>query len=415
MANQPHSQNRTGLVDPSRPGEYPVLLGDTLAGQHSLSERRFIGVRYNHRPKNDSARYKNIIRPVPASLTRLSLTLEDAVAASSQNPITFKYRGSPDPKSSAKEGSQNVLALILDPSRKAFILEPVSSELNFNLKASPGQTEKQLLQKYEQLDILDVVQGASNENEQLGRNGSASDEDFSAPDDDNPYDYRHFFQKDKEDQAATPRIGFEPSPSPNLLPTALSTKVANQQPPIAKAKPKPAPRTKASASSARTLPSKPRAKPKPKSAEKVTEIADRDSSADEKPGPRRRSTQVKGAPAIQVEDDLVIDMGSPPPAARTRKINVEHFASSNNTSANEADDDEVGDRSEDDDIEHLRLPSPAPQVKVTPSVQADDDDDDGLAAEMEAALEESANEEEAMGNQLATKMAEDESEVSEEE
>jgi hypothetical protein len=111
-------------------------------------------------------------------------------------------------------------------------------------------------------------------------------------------------------------------------------------------------------------------------------------------------------------------MGSPPPS-RSFVVNPAYF-SSNNTPA---------DGDGDEDIGEFSLPSPAGNTGPTTSsthtntaTQEDEvEDDDALAAEMEAAFEQSAREEEARHQYNQPTAArqyipsDDESEVSEEE
>jgi hypothetical protein len=130
---------------------------------------------------------------------------------------------------------------------------------------------------------------------------------------------------------------------------------------------------------------------------------------------------------IIIDGDLIIDMGSPPPSRPTFKVNPAHF-SSNNTSGNESDapGDDI------DDIDDLRLPSPARHTGVSsgarvshapPEEEEEDDGEDNDSAaeeivkEMEAAFEESEREQTQFQHQQHrySVQSEEESEVSEEE
>jgi hypothetical protein len=167
-------------------------------------------------------------------------------------------------------------------------------------------------------------------------------------------------------------------------------------------------------------------KPVPRSAPRLEDAPESPRSEEE--DFRAASNKLAGSPSsnIIIDGDLIIDMGSPPPSRPTFKVNPAHF-SSNNTSANEAD----ADGEDDDEIEVLRLPSPARKagtgstgnLLIDEAYEEGGEDDDGLAAEMEAAFEESAREEEEARSQqlqqhqqhLYREASEDESEVSEEE
>lgn len=108
------------------------------------------------------------------------------------------------------------------------------------------------------------------------------------------------------------------------------------------------------------------------------------------------------------------------------------FFSSNNTPTDDRDDGEEDDDEQEEEMDSFRLPSPARETKPPPvdtpagaddSNNMDDDDFDPLAAEMEAAFEESALEEQVARPQYTQTStlarynvpSDDESEVSEEE
>jgi hypothetical protein len=146
--------------------------------------------------------------------------------------------------------------------------------------------------------------------------------------------------------------------------------------------------------------------------------------ADPEPEESRSSPSDAGTPQqadqspnsnIIIDGDLIIDMGSPPPSRPTFKVNPAYFSSNNTPTPDSHDGDES--------MEYLRLPSPARDaVKPSNSGGADGTvDDDALAAEMEAAFEESAREAEARSQQYGQSASrqyvasDDESEVSEEE
>ena len=119
-------------------------------------------------------------------------------------------------------------------------------------------------------------------------------------------------------------------------------------------------------------------------------------------------------------------MGSPPPSRPAFKVNPAHFSSNHTPNGAEEEEDD-----EDEEMEDLRLPSPARQAEQSapvekqenPSPAEEEVEEDALAAEMEAAFEESAREEENARTQPYQQSpsraynapSDDESEVSEEE
>lgn len=410
MTSTIHAMN-AGLIDPMRQAEYPILLGEKLAGKGSSSSSHFIGIRYNHKPKSASLGQNPVITSASGFADTYKLTIENKTSESQQNPLRYRYHGSVDPKSSASETEPGALILVFDPERKAFILETVATELNFNLTSSPGKTKKEVAEQYPQLDVHTDGEPPSLD---------VSEAEQSAPDDDNPYDFRHFLHG-KYAPSTTTKQPLEASPSPIPQPSHVTSRPITSNS-FTGNKPKPKPRPKAQPQPARstTTTTRPRPKSKPKSAPRIIEDAG-ESSADERPVTKPNLSKAVSSPRIIIDGALTIDMGSPTPTRP--KADPRNFASSsNNTSANEADDDNESD--EDDDVDDLRLPSPAAHNTTTSAptggvVDEEDDDDDGLAAEMEAALEESAREEEEMQDKGQAQddrgAASDESEVSEEE
>ncbi|EZF31522.1 hypothetical protein TMEN_3159 [Trichophyton mentagrophytes] len=488
-APQTPNLNGAQMVDPTRPGEYPILLGDKLAGRDSARNRQFVNVTYNYKSKGNTPQQKTTIYPAGAP-DRYKLTIQSKAGNAEQTDLTYVYSGGVDPESSsstALKSETSNLVLIFDPKRKAFILEPVSTRLNFNLKSAPGKTDRQVSEQYPQLS----TSFSSNDQaagDKQGENES-EEEDVGPADEENPYDYRHFLPKKKAEQssgsgsgAGSKQNAVEASSAPSTpdphqavsssKPAAPRSVPAAQVPAAApaaakakpKPKPKPAPKSKANplrppkqrnpkaASSAGTAsatttttsttassnsgnankastmtkePEEPAAPPvalalppKPELVEdtiipsvETPDLVGAYSASDDEP------KRLAGSPGsnIIVDGDLIIDMGSPPPQRPAFKIDPSHFAS-NNTSANEAgynsdDEEDVEEprpsffgrrpvQEEDEEEEEEEEDEDETMEDAQAADHADGDEEpadfeDDLVAEMEAALEESAREEEA--------------------
>ncbi|KAJ9223186.1 RNA polymerase II transcription elongation factor-domain-containing protein [Paecilomyces variotii] len=406
------------LIDPTKQAEYPILLGDKLSGKDGTKETRFINITYNHKSKSATPHQRSVITRSSSSPDIYKLTVTDKAGNAEQTTLTYSYEGSVDPASPVSQSDTRNLVLVFDPARKAFILEPVSSQLNFNLRSAPGKTEKQVSEQYPQLPVLHEDDQPSAD--EPSRENASEDEDPGAADESNPYDFRHFLPKANA-EAEKNAISSSTTPDPHNVPTKVSTpSLPATKPPapsIRRSKPQTNPlrqqkRAPKPAQTIKATEDKP--KPEPASKAKPDHLVSDSAPSDEEPS---QPTSAKPAASpnsnIIIDGDLIIDMGSPPPSRKPFIVNPTHF-SSNNTSANEADDD--GD--DEEDIEDLRLPSPASPSRNAQPEQANDEveDDDALAAEMEAAFEESAREEEARRQQQQYAVAsDDESEVSEEE
>ncbi|KAJ5132708.1 hypothetical protein N7448_006866 [Penicillium atrosanguineum] len=399
------------MIDPTKQAEYPIVLGERLANS-DLS--RLINVNYNYKTKAATPQQRSTISRSSQSSDLYDLSVTDK-APSADQTLTYSYKGSEDP------AAERNLVLIFDPDRKVFVLEPVSTKLNFNLRSAPSKSEKQVLEQYEQLRI---VEGEEHTTSGDDRNTVTTSEDEGPADESNPYDFRHFLPKQGARNVkpasghSTPEPG---STSRANTPLMMATKPA--------AKPMPRPKKQANPLRETKHPAKPPASANPpKQAEPPAQQSTRADPPE--PAYRRDSISDAGTASQQsvqspdsniiVDGDLIIDMGSPPPA-RAFKVDASFF-SSNNTPTDGPEDDGDG----DEEMGDFRLPSPAGHTKPA-SVPAaapdgdDMDDEDLLAAEMEAAFEESAREEEARSQQYShaasryNVASDDESEVSEEE
>ncbi|RDW86424.1 uncharacterized protein DSM5745_03066 [Aspergillus mulundensis] len=442
-----------GMIDPSKQAEYPIILGERLARKTDKSRSQLVNIQYNYKTKAAASQQRSTITKSPHSRDHFNLTVTDKAPSAEQNVLTYSYQGSVDPAQSASDAQAHNLVLIFDATRKAFVLEPVATQLNFNLRSAPAKTQKQVIQQYPQLRTLQDEHASGDDR----GSDQASGNDDGPADEDNPYDYRHFLAKDKDnlddDKLASGNATPEPSTSTSKAATPLITATKPAPSPRPRSKPqtnplrqkKPAPDTprssKAAPAKSKSKPQSPirvieRQKDNSKEARRVEHedveeiVFESSKSSPSETGTGAVSSQ-KTVPSpgsnIIIDGDLIIDMGSPPPA-RPFRVNPAHF-SSNNTPSNNEDDEDGGDGYED--IEDLRLPSPVPTTQRSapiPNIQVEgedagpeaeeaEDEDDLLAAEMEAAFEEEARSQQSQTHISSHQYvpSEDESEVSEEE
>ncbi|EYE98245.1 ELL-associated factor [Aspergillus ruber CBS 135680] len=427
-----------GMIDPTKQAEYPVLLGGRLTGQDNFSQSRLINFNYNYKTKSATPQQRSTVTRSSQSNDLYNLTITDKPQSTESNTLTYLYEGSVDP---IQESEVEDYVLVFDSDRKAFVLEPVVTRLNFNLRSAPAKTEKQVLEQYEQLRTLQEDQQVSGD-EQVPE---SVDEDEDGPaDESNPYDFRHFLPKagdedDEKEKSSFDRI----TPEPQVIskPDTLSIPAPAKRAPSPRPRPntltnppqqkKTEPAKKKTELTAKAEPTKkkepppPEPSPKPEAKIEVEEFGEPESKSTPSDTGTAALESHKAIPSpgsnIIIDGDLIIDMGSPPPSRPAFNINPAHF-SSNGTPSNGAEDDEDGEEMED-----LRLPSPAghtapaQQAAPEPAQEEEVEDDDALAAEMEAAFEESAMEEQNVhsysqpASQQYHAHSDDESEVSEEE
>ncbi|CCT70198.1 uncharacterized protein FFB20_02466 [Fusarium fujikuroi] len=147
-----------GLIDPTKTGNYPVILGDALLGK--TSNEIFTGIKYNHKPtlSSDSAPNLARIKPsIPGKTASYDLTYTD-------NDAKYAFTGTRN-----KDSGQYVL--YFDPSREAFILDLVDSTFNMNVTRLPGNTDADSLRRqYPHIDS--ASNGVSKTNTKVEKSAS---------------------------------------------------------------------------------------------------------------------------------------------------------------------------------------------------------------------------------------------------
>ncbi|KAF5027304.1 hypothetical protein F66182_598 [Fusarium sp. NRRL 66182] len=120
-----------GLIDPTKTGKYPVILGDALLG--NTSNEIFTD---NHKPALSSNSAPNLARlkpSVPGKTASYDLSYAD-------NNEKYAFAGTRN-----TESGQYVL--YFDPSREAFVLDLVDSTFNMNVTRLPGNTDPDSLRR----------------------------------------------------------------------------------------------------------------------------------------------------------------------------------------------------------------------------------------------------------------------------
>jgi RNA polymerase II transcription elongation factor. len=293
------------MIDPTKQAEYPIVLGERLANSDTS---RLINVNYNYKTKAATSQQRSTISRSSQSSDLYDLSVTDK-APSADHTLTYSYKGSEDPV------TERDLVLVFDPDRKVFVLEPVSTKLNFNLRSAPGKSEKQVLEQYEQLRI---VEGEEHTTSGDDRNTVTTSEDEGPADESNPYDFRHFLPKEGAENVKPASGHSTPEPvstSRTNTPITIATKPTTR--------PMPRPKKQANPLRETKRPAKPPASANPP--KQVEPPAQQSTRADPpEPTSHRDSISDAGTTSQQsvqspdsniiVDGDLIIDMGSPPPA-----------------------------------------------------------------------------------------------------
>ncbi|CAM1502148.1 Fc.00g041320.m01.CDS01 [Cosmosporella sp. VM-42] len=130
-----------GLIDPTKTGNYPVILGDGLLGK--TSNEIFTGIRYNFKPtlSSESAPNQARLKPsIPGKTASYDLTYKD-------DDGDYAFAG-------ARNTNDSQYVLHFDPDRKAFVLDKIDSTFNMNVTRLPENSDPDSLSRqYPPIDI----------------------------------------------------------------------------------------------------------------------------------------------------------------------------------------------------------------------------------------------------------------------
>lgn len=188
-AMQPTRPN--GWVDIRRPGDYPIILGETLkSGQKSNNS--LINIRYNWQPKSGFASRNSRLTE---SGDGYQLSVKDV--DSEEEP--YQYSGNSRPQSAPRDTSRSSssLALVFDKSKSAFVLESISTSIDMNLKSGPGHAVKSA-RAMPQLPSARDAPAESPPTNGNTKSTSMPDDDPGPGDSANPFDFRHFIAEARE-------------------------------------------------------------------------------------------------------------------------------------------------------------------------------------------------------------------------
>ncbi|KAG9258660.1 RNA polymerase II transcription elongation factor-domain-containing protein [Emericellopsis atlantica] len=121
-----------GLIDPTKTGNYPVVLSDRLLGKEH--NEIFTGVRYNHKPSGISESSTARVKPSIAGQTSsYDLTI-------SESDGTYAYQGT-------RSVGDGRYVMYFDPRREVFVLDRLDSTFHMNLTRMPGNSDASSLER----------------------------------------------------------------------------------------------------------------------------------------------------------------------------------------------------------------------------------------------------------------------------
>ena len=152
-------------------GAHTIRLGDSI--QRSTSTQ-LAAVRYNHRP--------DIENPDDATLSVIQNEHGNGIMLSLKDgDEEYEFQGQ-------SHEDHHTFVLLPDEDGEGFVLERLDTTHNLNLTSAPWESDRRKLERqYKLLDIED------SDHERLEGAEDSFDDD-AKPDDDNPFDFRHYIQ-----------------------------------------------------------------------------------------------------------------------------------------------------------------------------------------------------------------------------
>lgn len=180
-----------GVVDPTKPAKYPVILSDALLGKSSPKEILtalkcgslpififlcHLGGSFNYVPQgtNRTLRCKQTDNHKPTLSSDAAPS--SAKVKPSSTPGTYDLSFTDDGGKYAYAGTrstkENQYVLLFDPERKAFVLHRVDSTLNMNLTRTPSNTDADALkEEFPHLDSTSNSNSGSSNNARVTADG----------------------------------------------------------------------------------------------------------------------------------------------------------------------------------------------------------------------------------------------------
>ncbi|KAL8644654.1 MAG: hypothetical protein Q9226_007657, partial [Calogaya cf. arnoldii] len=326
----------------------PISIGESLLENGRRSEQRSATVQWNYKPTfrpHQTARIRSSRRP---SKSHVGLTVKNRAEDGE-----YKYAGA--------QQASGACALVYNPSTKVLVLEKLDVDFTFNLQSSPSNHDRNdITSQFPQLDA-----GGSEDGSEDGTRiePAINGADFTEPDMNNPYDYRHFLKRRRTSSPDAPLS--RPSDSPAAPPRRPSRTSTNTKP---KPRPRPIQRSK---------------KPPPREEAKQNGDDSDDGGLTIEMGDDPRPRRFGHGAVVFNHDKRNGPISLRSAASSMSPASIRH------ESGNE-------DMESDKDVELLQLPSPAGgNNRYDEGDEDGDDDDDGVVDDLIEAMESQEEEEEA--------------------
>ncbi|KAF1950507.1 hypothetical protein CC80DRAFT_228391 [Byssothecium circinans] len=174
-----------GRVDPHKKAHYTLHISDRIADGEVGD---FTGIRFNHKPAQPTS--SRTTRITPKSSNVYNLSIEDEKAGDGKDVFIFTGQKTTPKKS---------YILLFDPATQKATLEPLASSYTFNVSSKNGTDMSSIYPKiYPRKQKDDAPDTTAAAGDELFDDDRSRDDVTTAPDPDNPFDFRHFLNKEKE-------------------------------------------------------------------------------------------------------------------------------------------------------------------------------------------------------------------------
>ncbi|KAF1917653.1 hypothetical protein BDU57DRAFT_586315 [Ampelomyces quisqualis] len=334
-------------IEPHKKAHFSLHISDRAADS-DRPQGAYSSVKYNHKPAQTSE--ARTTRLTSTSATSYSLKVEDKSSSGSKDVFTFTGH---------RVASKKSYVLLLDPTSQKATLEPLSDTYTFNIAT---KNNRNIAPEHDKVYPKKSKDSQRDEEGEEDLFGEAVQEDESGdPDPNNPYDFRHFLDREKGKRGDESDYHNMSSPDYKTgTGSAMNTPQLGARKPAPKAAPKakpaePVQKKRKTAESGMFMKKKPGVKKaQPPPAIHLERRASERPSQAAAPKPKARpaappSSKIKSAELVHSSDESDADaegeaesVSSPPPQTRRSPSPQYHAASEPEDEDAEGESDDEG-------------------------------------------------------------------------
>ncbi|KAF2250038.1 hypothetical protein BU26DRAFT_604299 [Trematosphaeria pertusa] len=343
-----------GRVDPHKKAHFSLHISDRITKDNG-ELGSYSSVKYNHKPAQSTTSRTTTLTSTTANT--YNLRLEDEKKGNKKDIFVFKGQKTVPKKS---------YILLLDPASQKATLEPLSSTYTFNLTSKNGADVSSSYPKLYPRKQKEDVQDAGVADDLFDEGGAGDD-----PDPENPYDFRHFLNKEKRGDESEYNIASSPDYRTGTG-SAMNTPQFPARKPASAVSSKPKP-------TAQAAPKPKKRKPDPKP------LVSKKAEAKKQQAPpirlERRATEQKKPQASAAKPSR--KAAAPPPSAKIKSAEIVHSSDESDTDAEPDHEPELV----SSPPRTQRSPSPVQRRQLTPESDEDETMEDAIGGALGLEIE----------------------------